>query len=274
MVALRSIIAGVGAIGAAGAAGVTVLSPNDLQHVTATEGAAPGYEFCLKSDLPFFEGVDARCYDDDGLGDLRRAQVLNNQGEPVAVAMAHPTDMSMAPAACRTCDDYREMRFDGRYALTTREMRREAYFVRACGLIDALAASQPAGDAYFTDGAPTPEQIAAIAVDLQFAEAPVEPDADRGGAPGPKPDEVVVGRSGAHQWTVSVGDQIVALHELANADFDGDDVEEILTFTAVTPLGATAVVYTIGLLERDGPDMPVRFTVLTFDEGQISAVGG
>ncbi len=259
---LRMAILGTGAVGAAGAAvfGGPYLDGKKI----AAPPAEMANEICLKSNLAIFEGADARCYSHAEIRALIDRPVLDLQGEPVSVSMSHPADMSIAPVDCRTCRDYREMSFDGWYASTSRDMRREGYFIRACGVLGALSNAQTAGETFFADGSPTAEEVAALAATMKFGET----DADADG------QDVHVEHEPGHIWRISAGNLNIELHEIANADFDNDGVEEILTFSASAPEGGTAAFYDIGLLERDSADAALVFTPMAFGDGEASGVGG
>ena len=73
------------------------------------------------------------------LAALRTKPVINAQGAPAGLMMTHPSDASIAPAEVRTCAGYAEMTFDGWFAATSMEMRREGFFIRACGTLAALS---------------------------------------------------------------------------------------------------------------------------------------
>lgn len=254
---MKSLVMGAGAIGAAGVALVAVPDQDAEKSPTVS---SPSSEICLKGDLDLFEGVSAKCFSRDELLALRDRLVVDIEGRPVAVSMSHPTDMSVPAADCRTCRDYSEMSFDGWYALSSREMRREAYFVRACGILAALANAQPASSTYFSNGSPEAEEVALFAGTMKLGEA------------GPSEDIHVEKAPGAI-WHISSGDMNWRIHEIANADFDNDGVEEIMIFTAGAPEGGTAAFYNAGLLEKDAAGAALAFTPLSYGRDKAAGAG-
>ncbi|MFC2953794.1 hypothetical protein ACFOOP_17785 [Marinicaulis aureus] len=254
---MKTLLMGAGAVGAASVALVAV--PDHDAEKSANASSAES-EICLKGDLELFEGVSSKCFSRDELLALRDRPVVDMQGQPVAVSMSHPTDMSMPAEDCRTCRDYSEMSFDGWYALSSREMRREAYFVRACGILAALANAQPAGATYFSNGSPEAEEVALFAGTMKFGEA------------GPSEDIHVEKTPGAI-WRISSGDMNWLIHEIANADFDNDGVEEIMIFTAGAPEGGTASFYSAGLLEKDTAGAALSFTPVSYGRDKAAGAG-
>ncbi|WP_428408549.1 hypothetical protein [Hyphococcus sp.] len=245
---------------AAGAAGVAVLTVPDRDKETAEGSRVAASEICLKDDLALVEGVSAKCFSTEELAELRDRQVVDSEGDPVTVSLTHPTDMSAAPKETRTCAEYSELSFDGWYALTSRDMRREAWFTRACGVLAALADAQPAKESFFTDGSPDPEEMKTLAAGMQFGEVTLGD-----GGLGAEKD-------GA-QWRISSDAMRVQIHEIANADFDNDGVEEILAFTAAAPQGGTAAFYDTGLIEKDTAEAALSFTPLSYGREKAAGPG-
>ncbi len=247
--------------GAAAAAGVTVVTQTLPNKETERLSHASAWEVCLKSDLSFFADIPAECYSHEQVRNMANAPLVDRQGARVSVSMTHPTDMSADPVEVGTCRDYRKASSDGWYALTSREMRREAYFIRACGTLAMLSEAQQAEHAYFDNGSPRSEEVAALASTMTFGER----------APS---GAVRADRSEDYVWRVSGGDFSVAIHEIANADFDNDGVEEILAFTAGAPEGGTAAFYETGLLEKDAANAALAFTPLSFKGNEPGRAGG
>lgn len=254
---MKTLVVSAGAAGAAGLAIVAVPGGDADKH---TDRRIAGMELCLKSDLPFFEGVSAKCFSREELLALRDRPLVDMALQPVSVSMSHPSDMSVAPEECRTCRDYGEMSFDGWYALTSRDMRREGYFIRACGLLNALTDAQPAAQSYFADGSPEAEEVAVLARTIRFGEAAVGED-------------LTVEKTSGALWRISSGAMTIQLHELANADFDNDGVEEIMAFTGGAAAGGTAVFYDAGLLEKDSEGAALTFTPLSYGPEKASGPG-
>ncbi len=249
--------------GVAGAAGVAVVGGQIVDGEKSDSGAdSTQKEICLKGDLALFEGADARCYSRDDLRALLDRPVIDMQRQPVTLTMTHPTDASIAPASCSTCRDFREMSFDGWYAATSRDIRREGYFIRACGALAALGDAQDARDSFFANGSPTAEEVVALAGTMRIGEAAT-------GA-----DGVHVEKANGYIWRISADAMSLEIHELANADFDNDGVEEILAFSAGSVNGGTASFYDVGLIEKDAPDAAVSFTGLSYGRNDAAGVGG
>ncbi len=247
--------------GAAGAAGVAILGGPYLDGKrTSPAPASARSDICLKNDLPMFEGVRAKCYSRDDLRALSEAPLVDRQGAQVSMSMTHPTDASVTPADCKTCSDYRKMSFEGRYAATSRDMRREGYFIRACGVLDALSNAQPAQTSFFENGSPTSEEVTALAASMKFGET--------------GPANIQVEKGAGQVWRITAGSFNVQFHEIANADFDNDGVEEILAFSASAPEAGTASFYDIGLMEIDSASAPLVFTPLSFGREDAAGVGG
>jgi hypothetical protein len=154
------------------------------------------------------------------------------------------------------------MSFDGWYAATSREMRREAYFVRACGALAALDKAQEAKQSYFTGGSPTTEEVAAMASAMRFGEASAAAE------------DIHVDQAAGHIWRISADAIAVQIHEIANADFDNDGVEEILAFSSGAPAGGTASFYDVGLIEKDSAEAALVFTHLSYGRNEAGGVGG
>lgn len=248
--------------GAAAAVGVTVMMQTLPDKDNAKLKGATAWELCLKSDFAFFADVPAGCYSHEQIRNMANAPLVDRQGVEVTVSMAHPTDMSAAPVEVRSCSEYRKARFDGWYAPTSRDMRREAYFIRACGTLAMLSEAQKAEHAYFDNGSPRSEEVANLASTMTFGEMSASPG------------DVRVKKEQGHVWRISAGDLSITIREIANADFDNDGVEEILAFTAGAPEGGTAAFYDAGLLEKDAPEAVLAFKPFAFTGDEAGEAGG
>ena len=269
-------IAGFSVFGAVAGIAVLVSLPFTAPETLSTEEVAEdGYELCLKSEAPFFEGASARCYSRAALMALAEAPITDSSGAPVSVALSHPTDMTAETVISRNCGVYVDLKRDGWYALTSSDQRREAYFIRACGALALMLEARPAQIVHFTDGSPTMADMSGFLGgapfgleplvsevegdprELTLGEAPEKNDIDEGeeasGAP-----RLSLGDSPG-EWRAVRGDQIVVMQELALADFDDDGVGEILVFSRAGPRDGTAVFYAVGLLEKDSPQSPLSF---------------
>ncbi|WDI31785.1 hypothetical protein PUV54_01115 [Hyphococcus flavus] len=245
MVALRTLAIGLGAGSAAVAAFVTQQLDDDNDQPRTSQSA---YEICLKTDMPLFEDASARCYGHADLSALQDQKILDLQGKSVTLVMSDPGGHMTSQREVQTCRAFRELSFDGWYAGTTREMRREGYFIRACGALFALMNAQPANGSHFQDGSPTKEDLALLRSVMRLGE-------EAGGS-----TPLSVEQPSAHQWRISENNQFVEMQELANADFDSDGVEEILFFLAGGTRGGSALFYDVGLLEKDAKGAALVFT--------------
>lgn len=243
--------------GAAGAAGVVAVT----QPFFTEEGAAPS-EVCLKADIGFFEGASARCYTQEEIMRLADAPLLDSAGERAVVSLSHPTDASAPPADYATCRSYQKARFEGWYALTSADMRREGYFIRACGVLSVLNEAQKAEHGFFEKGSPSLDDILTLAGTMTFGEAALTPQDAR------------VEKEQGYVWRVSGAAMSAEIHEIANADFDNDGVEEILAFIAGAPQGGTASFYEVGLLEKDAAGAALEFTPFRFTGEDAAGAAG
>lgn len=258
---IRYLVVGAGALGVAGGAtyfGIERKPEKSSDMVLAASSPSDDFEICLKTDIQFFEGVTAKCYSRTELFALRDATLVNHNADPVVLDMTHPTNSTAETAQCTTCREYSEMEWEGWYALSSRDMRREAFFVRACGVLDALTHASLPTESYFEGGSPNALEMAALRNRraLRITEGNAATDGVSPSAPPTKVDD--------HHWRLASADQGGILQEIANADFDDDGIEEILVFLTTSPEEGTAIVSEVGLLEKDSADTPVSLTPLAF----------
>jgi|GEM_PF-1496811 len=263
---IRTFVIGAGALGAAAVAGyfgVSSLGPEESAREALT-GSDDGFELCLKNEVAFFDGLPAGCYTREELAAFRDAPVIDRSEEEVAVAMTHPSDYSIAPEQCKTCREFSELRWRGWFASSSRDMRREAYFVRACGVLDLLMKAEPASQTYFEEGGPTADEMASIGAE-RVLRVGDDPEVDKG--------PLVVEKAGDAVWRLTTRGQETWLEEIATADFDGDGIAEILAFALATPAAGTAAVAEVVLLEKDSSDLPLVLTPQLFSERGQGAAG-
>ncbi len=247
----KLIITGLGAAGAGGAALLSAigLAPDNPKAEEAS--AAPDAEVCLKTPLAFFEGADAGCMGKRRIGEWAGAQVLDNRGAPVELRMSHPEDYLREPEIVRTCKEYNERVDEAWYAGSTREMRREAYFQRACEFLSYIGKAGPAETTHFANGAPTYADLVSLSDGPPFQFGPQE-EAER-------TSDLDISELVDGVWVMASSFQKARLQELAHADFNGDGVGDILAHVAIAVEDATASVGMVGYLEKTAPDGPVRF---------------
>ena len=251
MATVRTMIAGIGAAGAAGAAVVTGLT---LRHTEEDQAIAliadPHTEVCLRTELQFFASAKKGCLNKAEIGGWRTAPVLDNAGAAVQLNMAHPTDLQRDFAIVKTCAEFRAKEASGWYAGSTREMRREAFFSRACGVLSYLLDAKTPQRSFFKDGALTLEDVRSLGEGPPFGIASAEDATDATMDAAPAEDGV---------WRLSAGPQVARVQEIAHADFNNDGVGDVLAFVAIGVNDASAAAGAVGYLEKTDPDSPVRF---------------
>lgn len=245
------IILATGAVSAASAAviAVNVARHTDEQRLPTglAEIGGPTSGICLKADLALIEGAKKKCYTQAELAELVDRAVLDNDGAPVVLQLSHPTDDERAPEAVTTCAAYEARAREGWYALTTREISREAYFLRACGAIAMLRQARFADVSYFEGGALTEEDVRALAAatPIWFGEV--------GG------DVESVEHVSETTWRLSLGDQYADLWEISHADFNSDGRADMAVFIYVAVSEGTARASEIGYIDKPPPPGSLRF---------------
>ena len=239
------------AVAAAIFAGVSVQNDNKSSQA---EGQAlqrnSSDEICLLVDAPMIEGAAKGCYSPSGTAEMADAAVLDDDAEPVRLSLAHPTDDARALAVAENCRRYRELTSEGWYALSGREMRREAYFERACGMLSLIERARSADVTYFKNNGMSEEDARSLAQNGGFAIGP----RSEGNSSTP-----VVEQAGEHRWSIDTGGSVAVLQELAHADFNGDSRGDILTFVTIRAKEGTAHASRLGVLDKAGANGPVRF---------------
>ena len=238
--------------------------PHDRESFRAGDLIGPG-EVCLKTDIAMIDGLAPGCYPRAALAAFRDRPVFDARGLAAALSLAHPTD-AMAPLAIvRTCAEYREKSADGWFAFSSRAMRREAFFRRACGVLDMLAWSRDPDASYFEEGAAALADIEALAASGAFGLAEGSPKAPPGSTTSTDDaaPAISVRADAPGVWALSwAEDRAAVVQEIAHADFNADGAGDILVFIALGARGATglAAASRLGFLEKVDAEGPARFT--------------
>ena len=266
-----------GAAGAAVAGGALLLAPVDLPGGTPLQSEP---EVCLRTGLKFFGDAKAACMSKAALRKWRVAPVLDNRGRAVSLQLAHPTDYARPLEAVSNCQTYRTLTKEGWYAASTREMRREAFFERACGALDYLLKARPMKMSYFAEGALSAGDAEAVAAGKPFgfvggppSPSPSEGDVQAETNDAPKGDAQdltvaeesgsavrLAGKAAAGVWRLSRGEQSAQIQEIAHADFNDDGFGDVLVYVTLGVSGASARTGLVGLVEKTAADAPARFS--------------
>ena len=253
-------MSGAAALAAASVAGVSfyVVEPDNDSHEAAADVAGNNTSICLKSNIALWKDVERECLSPSQINALWDKPVMM-RGEPVAVELTHPSDYSVEPVECQTCRQYAERQWDGWFAMTSRDMRREAVFIYACGTLSLLEKAAPARESFFEGGSPGADDIQALApllllrlIDSTASEAL----------------EIDVERINDAEWRLSTTDYDGSIQEVANADFTGDGVEDVLIFLYGAPVDGTAVLSSVAILEKSSAVTDVSVTFHSFRDGQ------
>lgn len=248
--------AGIVAIAGGGVAAAIAAIAVGTGLLSNDKGAAPGSSeakeqtICLKTDITMIEGADKKCYAPSEIDALTDHSVLDNQGAPVDVELTHPTDVERAPEKAATCRQYDKLADEGWYALSSRDMRREAYFKRACGVLDFLTHAKKPDVTYFKDGALSETDVDSLAGTAPFHIGPSKE---------PGLSETTISKQPDGTWRLISDGDVALLQEIAHADFDGDGRGDMLVFVSVGAQGGTATASMAGLLQKAAASGPVAF---------------
>lgn len=242
-------------MGAGGAAAVVaaIVAGVSLQHSGERTPKAPdradGFEVCLKEGWSPVEGAAGRCFTPDEAAMLAERPVLDDDGAPVSLSLSHPSDRSRELAIADNCAAWRRLAAEGWFALSTREMRREAWFVRACGTLALLEGARLPRESHFAEGALTEADLRSLAGSGRFRIGPVS----EGGS-----GEVAIDRDGA-AWRLFAAGSRARLQEIAHADFNEDGRGDMLVFIVTQAEGGTATASAVGILDKPAAEGPVTF---------------
>jgi len=175
---------------------------------------------CLLTPFDMVEGADSRCFTSDQLVDLRSRRVIDTTGEPARVSLVHPTDFSAPPRAVETCADFLPLAEAGWGGLSSRDMRREQRFQRACGALELLLRAERPGETFFENGRLSRADFESLGPD---GIARLAPDAARLSS-----DALAVVDQEDGGWSLQVAETETVVKEIAHADFDGDGLGDVL----------------------------------------------
>lgn len=212
---------------------------------TNSEGR-PGPE-CVSARIKLVDGMTGNCMTAAQFESLRDRPVIDGAGETVIVNLSAP-DAAKDAVAVRTCAEYDSMTSDGWYALTGADLRRAAYFNRACGALSMLVKGRLPRESNFTGGEANESEIRSLA----------EGDAIEFGEAGPSAPVGIESVAGG-VWRITIGQGETMIYEIAHADFTGDGVGEILAYLTTGVAGGAAHAGTIGLIEKSSADGPCTF---------------
>lgn len=266
---------GLGAAGAAIVAGVALVlnqeappnaSPDGTAETTAERSAArdaiaageaaQGSEtdaVCLRRDLGLDLGDGAQCISRLDLPALLDRKLIDSTGEAAEMTYASPTDAAAA-LVVSSCRDYLDLRARGYFAPTTRDMRREGFFQRACGALRMLASSSPAAASNFVGDSLSRVDVADMAARGQFRLGPDDRET--------LVDAVDVVADGDGVWRYATNVESVVIQEIAFADFNADSLGDVLVFVAIGARGGTASANVLGYVEKTSPEGPPSFQLV------------
>lgn len=200
-------------------------------------GSGGGAKMCLATDFTFVAGATRKCYAKKDLNGLKGAQVLDSEGAPATVQLSNAAG---ATEDVLTCGAYEEKRAQGWFAESTRETARESFFIRACGVLNALAKARAPRVAAFRNRALEQLDVVALASSGSFSFG--EPASNAA---------VSVKKEDEGRWQIAAGGTVIRLQELAYADFNGDGSGEVLAYVEVSPEGGTAAADAVGIVTKD-----------------------
>lgn len=237
----RGLFIGLGAAGAAAAAVTTGVYVNEsgkaARALTAATRAAPE-TVCIESNVRLVEGMAPGCRTAAQYEALRDRAVIDGAGAAVALNLKAP-ETGGDDATARSCAEFDGLTEKGWYAYSAADMRREDYFIRACGALSYLSKARPAQSTYFTGGKASLEDIRSMAA----------AEATGFGEAGPSV-AVDVTEIADRVWKVGIGQGETTVYEIAHADFTGDGLGEILAYLSVGAAGGTARSGAVGMLEK------------------------
>jgi hypothetical protein len=197
------------------------------------------------------------CYSLGELRNMLERPVVAQGDRLAAVGLSHPNDQMAPIEIVNTCAKYDELKRDGWYSLSGREMRREGYFSRACGALRMLMMSSEPRESYFGKDGCSEEDMRSLAG--MTLPAVRESLADRENDE-TAPSDLSVNRTEPGQWRLSTRAEDAVMQEIAIADFNDDGLGDVLVFMAANASGGSAYADQLGFLEKKSANGAVTFT--------------
>jgi hypothetical protein len=255
------VILGVGGVAAAAAAAYFGLAPANKKPAgqaaapeiaTAAPARAedPNARICLRADIGVAEAKSGGCYTRREFAAMASSQVRDAEGAPVKVSLSHPTDYERDASIALTCAEYRGLTEAGWYALSTSEMKREAFFHRACGVLSMLERARTPDVSYFNDGRMQDADAASLSKNSPFG---------FGGDENAPAVAANVARGENGVWKLDGADQKAVMQEIAHADFNADGLGDMLVFVSLSVEGGTATAAEVGLVVKRAADGPCAY---------------
>lgn len=246
MARISGVVGLTGVVAAAGLAGLYFANTSREERTADELG-----EVCLRRDLGFVALAAKGCYAPSEFAAMVEEDVLDESGATVSMTLTPPIDAEREPKIIKNCADYQALIDAGWYAETTREMRREEVFTRACAAIAWLQSARPHAVSFFAQGALSEADIESAAIDAPawFGEAPIDA----------LTDTMVTTKDAAGDWRVEMAGAAVVVQELAHADFNGDGVGDMLVLSTARAEGGTATASAVGLMVKTAAGAPCRF---------------
>ncbi|MBY0422346.1 MAG: hypothetical protein K2Q06_08590, partial [Parvularculaceae bacterium] len=139
----------------------------------------------------------------------------------------------------------------GWYSLAESEMRREAFFKRACGVLSMLERARKPDLSHFANEAMNEADMQSLAKGPPFR---------IGGDPGVPDVTATVGRNPDGAWTLSADGQKAMMQEVAHADFNADGLGDMLVFVAISVEHGSATAAEVGLVEKKSANGSCAYT--------------
>ena len=264
-----------GRIAAAAAGALAVLAAGAVATLSTRGGDGPavaeqGFEVCLRSAIGVSLDEQRPCLDAAELDRLADRPVTDDAGRQVEITLSHPSDRLAPLAVVQTCREYDARRAADWAAMSSRELRRDGYFVRTCGVLAVLRGARRPQSRHFQNDSLAADDVAEMLAAGAFGMAGATDGAD---VPTPSGD-LQVEMEAPSVWRFTLGDAHGRLQEIAEADFDGDGVSDILAFASFWTSSGTARADMLGLVLKPGADAPSRFAPISpRDFARVAAEG-